>query len=262
MNFEQRLGAEQTRDNQWLYRLGVELNGGFGGTNGGVLAAVCVNAARRASGNRQPVGLDARFIRSFKPGTCKVVTTELNKGRTLSTLSVDVFDEAGRLTTRCTVSLIDPDALAAVGSQEVAPAEGSLTPFDEGKLWREPQGQPIPLIETFKPRFLGRNSQGMATGVNVIWDEGNSLEEACCIAADISVGPPVASALAGKRVPTPNPDLSLRFTSSGDLPASLVSTCRLESLNAGLATTRLEVRNGERLLAVGVSTTTCLKPAA
>ncbi len=47
MNFEQRLGAEQTRDNQWLYRLGVELNGGFGGTNGGVLAAVCVNAARR-----------------------------------------------------------------------------------------------------------------------------------------------------------------------------------------------------------------------
>ena len=102
----------------------------------------------------------------------------------------------------------------------------------------------------------------MATGVNVIWDEGNSLEEACCIAADISVGPPVASALAGKRVPTPNPDLSLRFTSSGDLPASLVSTCRLESLNAGLATTRLEVRNGERLLAVGVSTTTCLKPAA
>lgn len=261
MNFEQRLGGKQTGDNEWQYQLAVELNGGFGGTNGGVLAAICVNSARTASGHRQPVGLDARFIRGFRPGTARVVAIELNRGRTLSTISIDIFDAAGKLTTRGTVSLVDPEALSAVDSEDVAYPEGALKSYGDGKIWREPPGQPIPLIETFKPRFLGKNLSGIATGVDVIWDEGNSLEEACCIAADISVGPPVASAMAGKPVPIPNPDLSLRFTTSGDLPAWLLSTCRLESINTGLATTRLEVRNGQKLLAVGISTTTCLKPA-
>lgn len=260
MNFEARLGAKRLGDTQWQYQLGVELNGAFGGTNGGVLAAVCVNAARVAADDRQPVGIDARFIRGFRPGVCKVVATILSKGRTLSTVSLDLFDESGNLTTRGTVSLVDPAALGDVESDDVAPAAGALKSYEEGKIWREPPTQPIPLIDTFKPRFLGKNARGIVTAVDLIWNEGNSLEEACCIAADISVGPPVASALSGKRLATPNPDLSLRFTTGGDLPAWLVSTCRLETINAGLATTRLEVRSGEQLLAVGVSTTTCLKP--
>jgi hypothetical protein len=69
----------------------------------------------------------------------------------------------------------------------------------------------------------------------------------------------VAAALAGQLLATPNPDISLRFSGADGNPSWLVSTCRLESLNAGIATTRLEVRDGTTLVAVGVSTTTCLK---
>jgi acyl-coenzyme A thioesterase PaaI-like protein len=256
MKYRKRLAYLKTAENEYQFDLDESLNGGFGGTNGGVLASLCINVARDLAPGREPVGLDARFIRSFKPGTARVTATLLNAGRTLSTISVDVIDSASKLTTRGTVSLVDPYALAPI-----TPGIPASQMFDvagtEGKVWREHPTQKIPLIKTFQPRFLGKGDYGIATAVDVLWDEG-ALQEAVCIAADISVGPPVASALKGKPVAMPNPDLSLRFAGPGDTPPLLVSTCRLEALNAGLATTQLKVWDQQRLVAVGVSTTTCL----
>ena len=260
MNFRERLNGRQIDEGEWHYHLGKELNGGFGGTNGGVLAAICVNVARCVSPGRRPVGLDARFIRGFRPGVATVVATVLNEGRTLTTLSVDITDEGGKLCTRGTVALVNPDALASIHMDAVAsPDAEELRTFATGRIWREPPAQEIPLIKTFRPRFLGKISRGTATAVETIWDQTDTLEEASCIAADISVGPPVAAAMAGRSLLIPNPDLSLRFTGADGNPSWLVSTCRLASLNDGIATTDLEVRDGAGLVAVGVSTTTCLK---
>lgn len=259
MNFQERLNGQPNIDGEWQYQLEEALNGGFGGTNGGVLAAICVNVSRSVSPGRQPIGIDARFIRGFRPGVARVIPTILNEGRTLTTVSVDIINGDGKLTTRGTVSLVNPDALGNIEADDVETAEGELKAFEDGRIWREPPKQPIPLIKTFSPRFLGKNSRGTATAVDIIWNETGALEEASCIAADISVGPPVAAALGGKPLAIPNPDISLRFTGARGNPSWLVSTCRLESFNAGIATTRLEVRDGTTLVAVGVSTTTCLK---
>ena len=189
-----------------------------------------------------------------------MIPTVLNEGRTLSTVSVDIINEAGKLTTRGTVSLVNTETLADIESvPEDNFSVDELKPLAEGKIWREPPRQEIPLIKTFSPRFLGKTTRGTATAVDTIWDEADTLAEACCITADISVGPPVAAALAGKPLAIPNPDLSLRFNSIDTNPSSLVSICRLEVLREGNATTRLEVRDGIDLVAVGISTTTCLK---
>ncbi len=262
MNFQERLNGQSIANGEtgeWQYQLVEALNGGFGGTNGGVLAAICVNVSRGVSPGRQPTGIDARFIRGFRPGVARVIPTILNEGRVLTTVSVDIINDQGKLATRGTVTLVKFDALGDVVADDVEKAEGELKAYEEGRIWREPPKQAIPLIKTFSPRFLGRNARGTATAVDTIWNETNTVEEASCIAADISVGPPVAAALGGKPLAIPNPDLSLRFTGAAGTPLWLVSTCRLESFNAGLATTRLEVRDGTTLLAVGVSTTTCLK---
>jgi acyl-coenzyme A thioesterase PaaI-like protein len=262
MNFQERLKGQPVSDGEtgeWHYHLDRELNGGFGGTNGGVLAAICVNVSRKVSPGRQPIGIDARFIRGFRPGVARVIPTILNEGRTLTTVSVDIIDDRGKLATRGTVSLVNPDSLGDIGASDVERAEGELKAYEDGRIWREPPKQEIPLIRTFSPRFLGRNSRGTATAVDTIWTDSGTLAEASCIAADISVGPPVAAALGGKPLAIPNPDLSLRFTGASGNPCWLLSTCRLESFNAGVATTSLEVRDGARLVAVGVSTTTCLK---
>jgi acyl-coenzyme A thioesterase PaaI-like protein len=259
MNFQERLSGQQVDDGAWEFDLEAELNGGFGGTNGGVLAAICVNVARGVSPGRLPASIDARFIRGFRPGVARVIPTVLNEGRTLTTMSVDIISDEGKLCTRGTVSLVNPDSLCDIEANDTAPAEGELKTIEDGRIWREPPQQPIPLIKTFSPRFLGKNSRGTATATDIIWDESGTIEEASCIAADISVGPPVAAALGGQPLAIPNPDLSLRFTGATGNPPWLVSTCRLESLNAGLATTRLEVRDGVKLVAVGIGTTTCLK---
>jgi hypothetical protein len=262
MNFLERFKGQPVtggETGEWHYQLANELNGGFGGTNGGVLAAICVNVSRYVSPGRQPIGIDARFIRGFRPGLAKVIPTFLNEGRTLTVVSVDIIDERGKLTTRGTVSLVNPDALGDLDADDVEKAEGELKTYEDGRIWREPANQEIPLIRTFRPRFLGKNSRGTATAVDTIWSEAGTVAEASCIAADISVGPPVAAALAGQPLAIPNPDISLRFSGADGNPSWLVSTCRLEALNAGIATTRMEVRNGTTLVTAGVSTTTCLK---
>ena len=107
VQFEQRIRGTQHDDGAWRFELTEELNGGFGGTNGGVLAAVCVFAARSRAPGRIPAGIDARFVRSFAPAPARVVPTVLNAGRTLTTVSVDVLTpERAALATRRAMELV------------------------------------------------------------------------------------------------------------------------------------------------------------
>ncbi|MFP6808057.1 MAG: acyl-CoA thioesterase domain-containing protein [Pseudomonadales bacterium] len=260
MNFVERIGGIEIGSGKWQFDLAEELNGGFGGTNGGTLAAVCVFVARSVAPGRGPIGIDARFIRGFRPGQARLSATILNEGRTLTTVSVDVLTAQDKLATRATVSLVVPSALAQIDRQGTHTPPEALVSFDQGRVWRQPKGLPaIPLIDTFSPRLMGTGDSGIATGTKIIWDDPKATVEAACIAADISVGPPVAGALKGLPLAMPNPDISLRFTGADSMRDHLVSVCRLEGIVGGLATTSLDVWSGDTLIAVGVSTTTCLK---
>jgi len=258
MNFEERFGAAALNDNAWQFKLKEDWNGGFGGTTGGVLSALTVFAARGLAPGRFPSSVDSRFIRGFRPGLARVVPTLVNEGRSISTVMVDILNEEDKLCTRSTVTLIVADALAEVDAEDGAGELKGMRPLSEAKVWPQSKNRPIPLIDTFQPAFMGVDERGTATKVDVVWDE-DGLAEAICIAADLSVGPPVARALRGKPLAMPNPDLSLRFCREVELPTYLVASCRLDSLQRGLATTRIEVRAQDQLVASGVSTTTCLK---
>ncbi|BBU24472.1 Uncharacterised protein [Mycobacterium xenopi] len=65
------------------------------------------------------------------------------------------------------------------------------------------------------------------------------------------VGPPVATACAGRWIPHPNPDLSLRFVGQVAGP-ELVGIGRLDRISAGLAAVNISVWSGNELVAVGV----------
>jgi len=258
MRFEERFGGRALDDSGWQFDLKEDWNGGFGGTTGGVLSALTVFAARGLAPGRFPSSVDSRFIRGFRPGLARVVPTLVNEGRSISTLMVDILNEEGRLCTRSTVTLIVADALAEVDADDGAGKLEGMRPLPEAKVWPQPNSRPIPLVDTFQPAFMGVDERGTAIKVDVVWDEGG-LAEAICIAADLSVGPPVARALQGQPLAMPNPDISLRFCRDVDLPPYLVASCRLDSLESGLATTRIEVRAQDQLVANGVSTTTCLR---
>jgi len=258
VKFTECFGGIKRGDGDWQFQLDETVNGAFGGTTGGVLAALTVHVARDFAPGWRLSGIDTRFIRSFRPGVASVTGTLVNAGRTLTTVQVDVNNAEGKLCTRALVSLVNPESLEALDYQGIEIPAGLLTAA-QGKPWAKPKPPlQIPLLDTFEPSFLGKTSSGFATGVKTIWDRDDHCAEAVCIAADISVGPPVMSALKGLRVATPNADISLRFCTEIELPATLVASCRLESLVAGLASTRIEVWADNSLLAIGVSSTTCI----
>lgn len=253
------LGGKKQSDGSWRFDLGRELHGAFGGANGGVVAATCLATARDAVPGRVPAGLDARFLRGLTAGAARAVATILHEGRTLATVSVDLFDEREKLCTRGTVSFVEPSALASVDERGLASAPKGWCSHAEGKPWARPgSGIRVPLIETFDPHVVGKDERGIATSVRVLWDEPGTCAEAACIAADISVGPPVGAATGGRPIPIPNPDLSLRFNATEELPPTLVAAARLERVQAGLALTRIEVRAPNALVAIGISCTTML----
>jgi len=256
------LGAERAPSGGWRFALGRELHGAFGGANGGVVAATCLATARTHAPGRTPAALDVRFLRGLGAGTALATSTILHEGRTLSTVSVDLFDERGKLCTRATISFVDSGALADVEEHMASRTPRTWTSHEAGKPWARPSsGVRVPLIETFDPRVVGQDERGIATSVRVLWDEPGTCAEAACIAADISVGPPVGAATRGKPIPIPNPDLSLRFNADVELPENLVAAARLESIQRGVALTRIEVHANGALVATGISCTTMLAGA-
>ena len=246
----------------WTFNLGRRLHGAFGGANGGVIGATCLAASRSLVHDRVPASLDVRFLRGLTEGEARVVPSVVHEGRTLSVVSVDIFDQRDRLCTRATASLVNTDALEPLDYPSPAELHEGSVHYADGKPWAKPaSGVEVPLIDTFQPRLVRQDERGYATEVKVLWDEPGTCAEAACVAADISVGPPVGAFVRGKPVPIPNPDLTLRFCGEPDLPDTMTATCRLEQVSKGIASTRITVHAGGELVAIGISTTTLLAGA-
>ncbi len=227
-----------------------------------MVGATCLAASRSLAHDRVPASLDVRFLRGLTEGEATVVPSMVHEGRTLSVVSVDIFDERDRLCTRATVSFVNTDALEPLDYPSPTESHEGLVPYADGKPWAKPKsGVEVPLIDTFQPRLVGQDERGYATEIKVLWDEPGTCAEAACVTADISVGPPVGAFVRGKPVPIPNPDLSLRFCANPDLPATMTATCCLEQISKGIASTRIAVHTGKELIAIGISTTTLLAGA-
>jgi acyl-coenzyme A thioesterase PaaI-like protein len=246
------LGAAPAGDGTWTFALDGELHGAFGGAFGGVVAAAALHAARSVAPDRVPVALDVRFLRSLPAGTATATASILHAGRTLSCVSVDLGQQDGRLAARATISLVNGEALAQVSKED--DARPALPSYDDGRPW-PPVGAPI--IETLAPRTVPWPGAGEAVAMRVPWDVGDDWAEAVCLPADMCVGPPVVFGLAGEGLAHPNPDLSLRFAAPSR-SRELIGVGRLERVHAGLATVAVEVWDSDRLVAVGISTSTLL----
>jgi acyl-coenzyme A thioesterase PaaI-like protein len=250
------LGGEQVRASEWRFALGRHLHGAFGGASGGVIAACGVLAARDIAPGRAASSIDVRFLRSLPAGSTRVVATPLHAGRSLTSVSIDVLDEQDRLGARATVSFVDRESLHPLEVAGPSPAPHAQVTYGRGTPWRAPSGLEIPILRTLEPRILGRDGRGVAIALRVPW-AGQASAEAVCLAADLCVGPPVAGAVSGHRVPHPNPDLSLRL--AAELTTDeLVAIGLLERVHAGLAIVRIEVRAGVDLVAIGVSSSMLL----
>ncbi|MDP1818976.1 MAG: thioesterase family protein [Acidimicrobiales bacterium] len=252
------LHGEPTGDGEWSFAIGRERHGAFGGAFGGLVAACCVHAARSLAPGRRPEALDARFLRGLPAGDARVACTSIHEGKSLSCVSVDVIDQRGRLATRATVSLVSSDVLDPLDHDGASGDPPAITPYGDGVAWRNPPGVEVPIITTFSPRATARGGRGIGTSIPVPWNEPGNDAEAACLAADFCVGPPVAGAFPDTWIPHPNPDLSVRFT--GAPVADVVTGIgRLEGIDAGLASVRVEVWSVGRLVAIGVSSSLLLR---
>jgi len=232
------------------FTLGRELHGAFGGLFGGVLAAAALVAARPLAPGRVPAALDCHFVRGVPAGTLRAVASVLHAGRTLAAVSVDLLDDRERLVTRATVTLVDGARLRPLA--HAGPARERWPAHADGATWRAPEGVEAPIIETLAPRALAIGDDRIVTSVRVPWDGDDASAEACCLAADMCVGPPVGGAFPGQWVPHPNPDLSLRFA-GGITGRDLAGAGRLERIAGGVALVGIEVRSGDDVVAVGAS---------
>lgn len=254
------LGAEPVGDG-WRLRLPRTLHGAFGGVTGGALGAAAVGLSRTHGPDRPAVGVDIRFLRGLASRDATATVELLATGRTLTTVEVRLFDERSRCTTVATVSLADPDALEAIEAAMNESRSGHLDAetIAQAKPWRAPTGVEAPIIDTVRPR-AARAGDGVATVVTVPWEPGDDGAEAICLAADLSVGPPVDGVLPrGTWVPHPNPDISIRFAgpvSGSELVA--IATCR--RVDRGVATVQSEIWDGDDLVGAAVSTSLFTRP--
>lgn len=232
--------------------------GAFGGVFGGVLAACCLQAARRVASGRRPFALDVSFVRALRPGRVVARTELVRAGRTLSCVAVELVaaDEPDRLATRASVLLAAPEVLAgrdargATGALRAVPPHAELKPIAEAP-------RPIPIIDSLAPRTARLDDGAIVSSVEVPWADEGTAPEAACVAADLCVGAPVFAGMGRPWLPHPNPDLSIRFTGAASTD-HVAGVGRLESLVSGVATVRTEVWAADSLTASGVSTSLLL----
>ena len=247
-SFEEFLEAQPAGEGAWRYRIGPELHGAFGGVFGGFLAAACLHTARSITPGRVPNALDCRFVRGLREPGATVTATVLHSGRSLSNVSVDLTDDAGKLCTRATVSLVDPDVLQPV--EISGPEHGSWNRYEDVKPWPAI----APIVTAIDSRILGTDERGIATGVHIPWDMSpETSAEAAAVAADMAVGPPLGAAMSAAKVSTPNPDISMRFCGEVSTPI-VVGVGRLDRAYGGVAAVDLEVWSDDRIVALGIST--------
>lgn len=247
------LGARPGEDGTWSFALGQDLHGAFGGAFGGVVAAASVMAARPATESRRPISLHTTFVRGLSTPTCRSTVELVNRGRTITTVSVDLLDETGKLAARSAVTFAADEALDA--RDVPAPSTPELRPYEDG----EPAPAIAPIVEALEARFVGKRNGGYAHAVRIPWDaaDGDASAEAICLAADFCVGTPVGVAMRDDPVPIPNPDLSVRFLGSG-VPPVLVGIGRLGRIDRGVAATFVEVWGGDELVGAGLSSAVML----
>ena len=236
------------------FAFGPELYGAFGGVFGGAVAAATVLAARPLAAGRVPAALDCRFLRGLGDGDARAAADVVHQGRTMTVVAVDLVDRRGKLACRATVSLVDPAVLADLETPGAPVPQGDAS-GQGARKWRTPPGVVAPIVDTLSPSVLGGTDEGVATTLQVPWDEdGSTSAEAACFGADLAVGPPVVAALmaAGRALPHPNPDLSLRFAGSVT-GRELLAVGRLERLTGGIAVTTVRVVSGGRLVSAGTS---------
>ena len=232
------------------------IHGAFGGVTGGALGAAAVALGRTvADEGRRAIGLDIHFLRGLASETATATVELLSQGRSLTFARVEFTDDKGKRTTVARVAYAAPAALEPI-DVEVAPTYLGPPPEDlaaTSKPWRSPKGVEVPIIDTAQPR-AAKVGDAIATLVTVPWQVTGDGAEAACLAADLSVGPPVDAVLPrGTWVPHPNPDVSLRFAgqiTSADLTA--IATCR--RVDRGVATVESEVWDRAELVATAVST--------
>ena len=245
-------------DNEgWNLRLPSQIHGAFGGVTGGALAAASIALSRTVEPTRVVTGIDIHFLKGLATTEARATITTLTSGRSLSILRVEFSDESGIPTTEARVALVAPEALRT-DIEATERNQGLLGPpptdlYDRAKPWRKPDGVEVPIIDAARPQ-AARVGAAIATLVSVPWDSSDDGSEGACLAADLSVGPPVDAALPKDRwVPHPNPDLSLRFleqVTANDLVA--IGTCR--EISRGFATVETEVWQDQSLVATGMST--------
>src|SRR5690349_2799913 len=207
MTLAEFLGASEIDSGVARYALPRSLHGAFGGAFGGVIAACTLQSARAVAPERVPCGLDVRFLRGLPAGDAIARAEVVHGGRSLTVVAVDVEGADGKHAVRATVSLAAPAALHPLDVER--PCSPLPATYDEAPDWARIADREIPIIETLAPRILGRVGDGIATALRVPFDpDDDTAAEACCFAADMSVGPPVAAACVDQWVPHPNPDLS------------------------------------------------------
>ena len=251
------LGAQLGEDGSGTFELGEHMHGAFGGVFGGAVAAASILAARPAAPGRRPFSLHTTFVRGLSTPTCTSTVEVVAAGRTVSTVSIELHDEAGKLAARSTATFAEPAALSAQD------ADGRVTPpgdqaYDDGAVLQFPGPRVPPIVELMAPRLVGDVVGGFAHAVKLPWDaDPATAAEATCMAADFCVGVPVTTALT-EFVPMPNPDITLRFL--GDESADvLVAVGRLARINRGVAGTEVEVWTPDgAMLGIGLSSTVLL----
>lgn len=249
------LGADQVDETNWTLRLPRTIHGAFGGVTGGALAAAAVAIGRSSAQDRISVGLDVHFLRGLASEEAAASVEVLSAGRSLTVVRIELTDDSGRRTTVARAAFAEPGALEPidVGADGV---DGGCPPadvVDGAKPWRAPKGLEVPIIETAQPR-AARFGDAIATVVSIPWTPLADGAEGVCLAADLSVGPPVDAILPkGTWIPHPNPDVSLRFAGPAT-SAQLVAVARCRRVSRGVATVDSEVWDGEGLVASAVST--------
>jgi acyl-coenzyme A thioesterase PaaI-like protein len=238
------------------FEMGRELHGAFDGAFGGVIAAAALTAARTVAPGRRPIALDCRFIKGVPAGEVDARVTIVREGRTVTFARVSVTDEAGTLSATADASFVNPEALHRLDDAGMVRPGASIT-YAEASPWQLRKAE-APIVGTLEPRIALTDPGLLATVLEVPWHEAGRAAEAACLAADMSVGPPVAAELGDHWVPHPNPDLSLRFALENLSTSEVAGVARLERIGSGVAVVRFEVFSGLELIAVGCSSSILL----
>lgn len=248
------LGARPDGEARWRARTPEHLQGAYGGTFGGLLAALAVGSAAGVEPGRVPFSLDAQFLRGLRGEEAEIRCEIVRSGRSLTAVAVSILD-GDSLATRATVMLAD---VGVLDDWDLVPDHPA--PPAGGKRWGHPPGQTVGIIETLKPAARRTDEGAIATTITVPWEAPDAPAVAACFSADVATGPPVEAAFEGGWRPHPNPDLSLRFLPRRLTTSELVGVGRLDGVASGVAVIDLDVWCGPDRIAQGTATSLISPP--